>query len=862
MRNIIDKKTAIKVCTLIISLIAILTIWPFRIWTGVSSFTAGGELVETSEYINYEASIEQKFITRYERLSAIDVYVSEMTNGRYICVSVCDETGRERLKRIIDTDGYEIPGYVPVPLELDVEVGKEYYLVFSAARSKYYLGYEDVPDNSEYAGSLYYNWNEIPARHVALKYSYRIPLHKGLSLIAIAIIAALCAAVLTATDVYYKRNSDRNTILTVEQTVKFVANPVAILIFGALMIMVFPLRIFDLRAVDILFYEIGLVITCGIVLYAINHKVVRHQVGISFWQDIENKDRFIYILMMLAIALSIWYACEYMNDLYDIFHTLSQRRITICLLALVMLTFSFMEVVNPANVLWLVVSVISGIVYYRSSALADTEKEYDLHNMALKYLIIIIVMAGFVVINLCRNCVHGEYKGKLRLTPFGAMLLLLFAALIIFRNTRTWGIVLVTLFVALYLRLVVWRGFKDWYKILSGGLMLNFAISLAFSLLHRYFAGYTSGRFAFIFHTVTVTAEYLTFMGAAATVMLVIKIVEFPKHSRALDLFKSAWKEIVLFGWIMSYAIFTVSRTAYVAIVICILAVVLVVIVRNKGQFVRLFCAMLVSVLICFPAAFTLQRIIPTIVADPVFYEIDDTDILLRGGANWRSTNFMCVERFVNLFASKILGSDYGDYKYPEDVYNYDENGDPILDIYGYPVEDACEEIYQGKNVLDADEGNLLVSNAFTRAEYLMLLDALNGYVDEGSRLDVLSNGRITIFKSYLKELNLTGHDEMGALLPNGEIAVHAHNTYLQVAYDNGIITAVIFIMVIFAAVVSSLRKYAAKEKDEPLTLMAFAVIIGFIVCGFTEWVFLLGNPMTIALMLSFAGLVFKEERA
>jgi O-antigen ligase len=102
----------------------------------------------------------------------------------------------------------------------------------------------------------------------------------------------------------------------------------------------------------------------------------------------------------------------------------------------------------------------------------------------------------------------------------------------------------------------------------------------------------------------------------------------------------------------------------------------------------------------------------------------------------------------------------------------------------------------------------------------------------------------------------------MGALLPNGEIAVHAHNTYLQVAYDNGIITAVIFIMVIIAAVVSSLRKYAAKEKDEPLTLMAFAVIIGFIVCGFTEWVFLLGNPMTIALMLSFAGLVFKEERA
>ncbi len=862
MRNIIDKKTAIIACAFIISLIAILTIWPIRVWTSVSSFSAGGELVEKSGYVNYEANIEQKFITRYERLSSIDVYVSELENGRYICVTVFDETGRDRLRRIIDTDGYEIPGYVPVPLELDVEVGKEYYLVFSSARSKYYLGFEDVPDNSEYVGSLYYNWNEIPARHVALKYNYRIPLHKGLSLLAIAIIAAICAAVWTAADVYFKKNSDKNTLLTVEQAVKVVANPAAVLVFGTLMIMVFPLRIFDLRAVDILFYEIGLAIACAIVLYAINHKAVKQQIGISFWQDIETKDRFIYILMMLAIALSIWYACEYMNDLYDIFHTLSQRRITICILALVMLTFSFMELVNPANVLWLVVSIISGIVYYRSNALADTEKEYDLHNMALKYLIIIIIMAGFVVINIIKNLTRGEYKGKFKLTLFGVLLLILFASLVIFRNTRTWGIVLVTLFTALYLRLVVWKGFKDWYKILSGGLMLNFAISLAFSLLHRYFAGYTSGRFAFIFHTVTVTAEYLTFMGAAATVMLVIKIVEFPKHSRALDLFKSAWKEIVLFGWIMSYAIFTVSRTAYVAIIISILAVVMVVIVRNKGQFVRLLCAMLVSVLICFPAAFTLQRIIPTIVANPVFYEIDDTDILLRGGANWRSTNFMCVERFVNLFASKILGSDYGDYKYPEDVYNYDENGDPILDIYGYPMDDPCEEIYQGKNTYSQNAEDLLAAASFTRTEYLMLLEALNGYVDENSRIDVLSNGRITIFKSYFKELNLTGHDEMGALLPNGEIAVHAHNTYLQVAYDNGIITAVIFIMVIIAAVVSSLRKYAAKEKDEPLTLMAFAVIIGFIVCGFTEWVFLLGNPMTIALMLSFAGLVFKEERA
>ena len=201
------------------------------------------------------------------------------------------------------------------------------------------------------------------------------------------------------------------------------------------------------------------------------------------------------------------------------------------------------------------------------------------------------------------------------MTPFGITLLALFVSMIIFRNTRTWGIILIAVFTALYLRLLVWKGFRDWYKILSGGLMLNFAMSLLFSLLHRYFSAYVSGRFAFIFHTVTVTAEYLTFMGAAATVMLVIKIVAFPKNCKVVELFKSAWKEIILFGWIMSYAIFTVSRTAYAAIIVSILAVVLVTVIRHKGQFIRLVCAMIVSVLICFPAAFTLQRLIPTIVA-------------------------------------------------------------------------------------------------------------------------------------------------------------------------------------------------------------------------------------------------------
>ncbi|MCR5557768.1 MAG: hypothetical protein K6F75_09455 [Butyrivibrio sp.] len=853
-------------------LIAILSIWPFRLWSNIKGFTGGGELVEPSEYVNFEYTIVQKFVTQYDRLSSIDLYISEMINGRYISLSVCDENSTELFKTYVDVTPYEIPGYVAVPIELNVEVGKEYYLVVSDCRSKYIVGLEDVPDDSAYVGSLYYNWQEIPGRHLAAVYNYRIPLHKGLSLIAIAIILAVGAAVITAFELYFKKYPEKNTISTVEKTVRIAANPVAAVVFAALMLMVFPFKLFDNRVIDIVFYEIGLLITAEIIFYAINHRSVKHQFGISFWQNIEGKDRVVYILMMFSIAMTIWYACGYMNDLYDIYHLLSQRKIIIWLLVLMLLTFTLRELVTPINLVWVLVSSVIGFVFYRGNALAETEKEYDLHNAALKYIIIIAVLSGLVAIGTIRSIIgkllekrHGHQADggmRLKLGRFGSLIIIFFALIIVFRNTRTWGVILGAVFAALYIRMLFFRGYRDWFKILSGGLMLNFAISLGFSLLHRYFPAYVSGRFAFIFHTVTVTAEYLTFMGAAATVMLVIKIVAFPRRLSLTELFKSAWKEMVFFGFVMSYAIFTVSRTAYVAIIVCMLAVILVVIARNKGQFFRIIGVMLISVLLCFPAAFTLQRMIPTIVADPVFYAIDDADSLVRGGASWDNRNFMCVERFANLFATKILGADLSDYRYPNDEFNYDKDGKPVLDIYGYPIDEAVEEIYSGKGLIAEPIGGFLVANSLTRAELFMLLDDLNGYVDENSRIDVISNGRITIFKSYLKELNLTGHETMGALLPNGEIALHAHNTYIQMAYDSGMITGAIFVLLIITGIVSGIKLYYSREKEEPLTLITFAITVGFAVAGMTEWVFHLGNPLTIALMLSFAGIVFREKKS
>lgn len=874
MRKIISKSTAVKAVVLVLALIGILLIWPLRIFSSVLETSAGGTIVGETHGINFEhENIMQEFVTQYDRLSSVDVYVTKVEQGRYLSCLLYDENGVNTFRVFVDTEGLEIPGYVNIPMEVNVEVGKHYALKFQSCRSKYYLALEDVPADSAYVGSLTDEYEPVEGRHIAARYNYRLPLSKRWSLLIMGIIAAVAALICFVTDLYYKKNPDKNDLVTVWKAVKHAANPLAVLVFGSLMIMVFPLRIFDSRPVDIIFYELGLIITAAIVFYAINHKPVKHQVGISFWQSLKNEDRLQYILIMFSMAMALWYACCYMNDLYDIYHDISLRHMAIWLLISMLLTFSLKEALTIYNLIWVVAGSIYGVHYYAVNQMPDTEKEYDLHNLILKCGIIIVILAGILAMNFIRILVlsirdrrfhthHGEKK-CIRPTVFGVVLLVFFAAMIAMRNTRVWVIYMVLTFVCFFIRIAVWGKNKDYYKILSGGLMMNFAISLVYSWTHRYFAGYTSGRFAFIFHTVTVTAEYLTFMGAVATVMLVAKIVALPKGTNLKGVFISAWKEMTLFGFIMSYAIFTVSRTAYLAIVVSTLLVILVVISCHRKQFFRIIAVFMISLLVCFPAAFTLQRIFPAMSADPVFYPIDDADEFVRGGADWDSTNFMCVERFVNLFENKILGADVGEYEYPIDANNYDrESGEPLFDYYGRPYDESPDNPAnqeQGRLDVVPLEG-LLVANGFTRAEYVMLMDELVGYVDTSNALDVISNGRITIFRSYFKNLNLNGHDEMGAELPNGEIALHAHNTYIQVAYDNGIPVGILFVVMMLTALFSGIYYYRKNRQNEPLSLITSAVVIGFMVAGISEWVFQYCNPMTVALMLALAPITFKVK--
>jgi hypothetical protein len=110
MRKVIDKKTACRVVMMLLAFIAILSVFPFRIWTKVNSFSAGGTRLDEKEFVNIEYSVSQKFVTQYDRLSSIDIYVTDVEKGRYISATLMDKYYGVLFKAYVDTDQYELPG--------------------------------------------------------------------------------------------------------------------------------------------------------------------------------------------------------------------------------------------------------------------------------------------------------------------------------------------------------------------------------------------------------------------------------------------------------------------------------------------------------------------------------------------------------------------------------------------------------------------------------------------------------------------------------------------------------------------------------------------------------------------------------
>ena len=835
MKKIVYKSKAIQAVILIVAACLLVSLWPLRIWRETVTTSVSPVQGTVTEVINNEKTLLQGIVAQYDHMDTIEVYLGENCTGDTFFLRILDEQWQQVCEEKAVIDKEALPGLLQVMIDIDMEVGKMYYVILQGNDSEIHAGYEAVSmAEMPYLGTMYYADDTQEGVSLAANYNYRMPLRKSRVLVFGGLIAALAAALCLAVRWWYQKREDK--LITVEKAFKAVMNPL-VAIFGAVCLGAVFLGVCGSYVLDNTVYCVSVVLLSAILFYGINHNRDGQQAVLT-WQYV--KSHIGDLVQSAAIAGAMAGCCEYMSGLYDIHHSVAERKEMLWFSLAVIAMFKWKEIVNLYNAVYLVGAGIYGYYYFNTHV---TEEMDALAVQALKHTVWIAVLLGLIVIRtliaLCRKKPEGS-GGRIAKPSYlyAGLLALFFAMIILFRNGRWWGVAMVVAFTLFYLNYGMWEHRDRLLVNVARGVTLQFAWSTGYALLHRPYITFRNARYTHIFHTVTITATYLTIVECAAVVILCDKL----RRSRRL---KDCWKELILFGVVSSYMLFTMSRTAFFAVGVAVLFA-LIVTAWGKGKkrllsFAGNLGMAIAAVAVCLPVTFSVQRNVPILASDPFLYEIEYSmycpEDVMRG-RNLDSKNFMRVGRFIDVFADKIFGIPEG-----------------TFDIYGEIEE--YQRTHPKQNTAKAEEESGL--DVYLVASADGMPQELSQEAEEIPEDNDYTNGRLDIFRSYIEQLNMTGHEEMGAVLKNGEIATHAHNIYLQVAYDHGIFVGILFVLVGIATFIKSCLYYHKKKDKITYAALPAVVSMAVAVAGMVEWIFSLSNPCTLVLMLVITPLIFHE---
>ena len=867
MNKIIDRRQAICGTVWLIIISVIIALWPLRLVNETVVSKSNQRIAMPSEAITQDYTVMQMFIAQYDHLQNIKVYFLNEAAGEEFNFILYDASMKILMQQFISTDEMkEMPGFCTIQLNQDTEVGREYYYLIQGVSADFYVAYEDTETSGTiYNGTLYYGNSEDTEHNIITEYDYKIPLRKGKTLMCDALLVLLGILVSFCTKKYYTRYPEKNRLLTVETVWKRIANPVVIIAALISVIAIGPLHLFSSEIETILCFEIGALIIAGIMLYGINHKRFNksNDMGLSVLRD-----RWTDYLQSVFFAFAIQAGVNYMNGLYELHHTLAYREMLIYFGLAVITTYKRREIINIVNLIYILITSVIGCFYYKSHiVLAVTDEEERL----VYFSIFAAVISGIVIINTLyvifsrlflkkknnsdsysnsssnsNNDSNNSSKGSNSTTSvshvYGIILTVFFALLIIFRNTRGWPIYLVCAFSLYYIRMAVWDKKERLTENICNGILAHFLVMMGYCLLHRPYMFFIYTRYPFIFHTVTITAVYLTLVVCAA----LAKLIDVYRRNQRLSYI---WKELTVFGISVEYLIFTLSRTGYLAAIITAVITIPIACLGMKKKsraLTDMLIMMLVSIILCFPAVFTAQRIIPAIVAQPETMEIEELPSEIVHGRDMDSKYYISLRRFIQAFQNKVLGI-------PEDE---------CLKSFDYAELRSAASLSLCSNIAGCGESmgdDMLVASTVLSGA---VIPDMEDYAAKESDAEAYANGRLEIFKLYAANLNMTGHDKMEIILPDGEMIVHAHNVYLQAAHDHGIPVGIVFILFGFCTFIQSLIYDKKRKNDRRCSIFPLAVLIAFAVAGLTEWIFHPCNPIAFCLLLALAPLLIDVEKS
>jgi hypothetical protein len=307
------------------------------------------------------------------------------------------------------------------------------------------------------------------------------------------------------------------------------------------------------------------------------------------------------------------------------------------------------------------------------------------------------------------------------------------------------------------------------------------------------------------------------------------------------------------------------SRTGYFTVFVVVVFALLF-LAPGKGKrrgvsIVRATGWLALSFLLCLPIVFYLQRTIPALVSDPHIYTIEDYFQETTRGRELSSFQYARVGYFLEVFAIGIFNNT----EVFRDFYGINQREEQLVVTADGTIMEKDEAIARGienaTTIKEKMETALAESDTEEAKRVQSSYDDYIGYSPQSPSEAArdYTSGRVDIFKQYMADFNMTGHDADGVVMPDGTSPYHAHNNYIQVAYDYGTFTGALFIIVGVIAFLQAIAYYRKRNRLNRCAAFPLLAIVAFAVMGITEVAFHFSNPAGFALLLSVTPLAYRS---
>lgn len=775
---------------IVLALFMMITIWPMGLYSveHVSSGNMDGTRYSTA--LTEVDVARQEFAPNYETLNSISVYVAnseDSVDTMEVAFRLYNRVGVCLLEYFFNLADIEFPGYVTIPINMDLVPGELYFYTVGGRDGELITLFCNDSNKTPENGAMYYKEVVSGGTSILTRYNYSRDMGLKRLLFFDAIIGFLCFGLIAGIQLI--RNSiDEDKWKKSESICK---NVLCVLVGIGAIIVLYALIISKLFAQDALNI---VVLALGVVLLAIC-------IGLSIWRcpsDYtipENSERELKKVLTSFVRSLLWaaaiiFCCLHTNAMTNYEKGLFMR----CLLTAIGLIFvsysKKREIFNLPNFIWTVLAIPIGRIY-----ISFHSDHIEHINTATRDAFVIWAI-GLIVINLCY--VIRKERLKACKNIFISYTIVVFAFMIlcvIFAQGKQWPTVLVVVALLLGFKLIIYSNPKQVLEEICNGTLLAFAGTTCFCVCRRAYQYYYLYRYGGVYATVTANAVYLCAPMAAAFV----KVTEESNPKKRLK-----WYGVL--GVVISYMIFTASRTGLLALTGCL---VFYLVYPYKGREkwwlirnIKYALSGFVIIGMTFISTFTVTRMLPAVVGNPYYFAYESQMAFMTEETPWSGyeygARYMTIERVFDILFERTTVSNH---EAPAEG-----DGDVVAVSADMPA------VTTNADSFDDD------------ADY--------------------TNGRLEIYSEYISRLNMQGHSNMGIELENGEYLYHAHNSYLQVMHDFGIPVGIVYLIVCLWTFIRSCRvAYFGGKVDKAYTLPMY-MVVAFGLASVAEWTYYLTIPL------------------